>query len=297
MEPRAEWQQLLAGLLDGSTEQEANPRLQELLREHQEFQDEYLQYLQLHALLRWRAGRVVPHDHAHVASGGARMAGASGGGRPRGWFQRRGLAAASVLLVVGLGSLLLFRSHEAQAAPDVVEHLIDWSLDLAQAPSRDERTRIYTGQVEDIKATLAKTQLQPEDRELAETVLATSSWLIEHDDPMTQADRFGDIADKVVARLDAATAAHDEQRIVTLANAYGRLTDLGVDANLQQAVASGAAGVDHQQKLERVLRCRVNRAKRLADILERNPEPARRAIHHAMKNHARRSKKHHRSRD
>ncbi len=57
MVPAVELEQLLAGLLDGAPDAARNRRLNELLRAHPELQREYLDTLQLHALLQWRPAR------------------------------------------------------------------------------------------------------------------------------------------------------------------------------------------------------------------------------------------------
>src|SRR5688572_18824356 len=53
----------------------------------------------------------------------------------RPWRARpvRWAAAAVLLLALGLGSLMLLPAAKVQAAPDLVERLVDWNLDLAQA--------------------------------------------------------------------------------------------------------------------------------------------------------------------
>ena len=48
----------------------------------------------------------------------------------------------------------------------MVERLIDWNLDLTQAPTAEERTRIYQEQADELKETLAKSDLPAEDRKL-----------------------------------------------------------------------------------------------------------------------------------
>jgi hypothetical protein len=283
MDPHAELEQLLAGLFDGPPEAARNRRLGALLHDHPELQGEYLDYLQLHALLQWRAGvgskGEEPPSSIRAAS------------RPRRRLTRARLVAAAVFLMASLGVLLLFRSPEARAAPDVVERLIDWNLDLSRTRSRDERSRLYSGQVADLKATLAKAELPPEDRALAQTLLENSSWLAEHDDPVAEADRFNDIADQLVTRMDAATAANDEGRVVKLADSYRRLTEQGVDANLERALASGALSGERKQKLERAQRRGAHRAQRVAEILERNPEASRKALHRPTKGRPHKSKK------
>jgi len=57
----------------------------------------------------------------------------------------RWLVAASVLIALGIGGSLLVSMPRAHASSDVVERLVHWNLDLSQAPSPAERSRIYAG--------------------------------------------------------------------------------------------------------------------------------------------------------
>ena len=287
MEPRAELEQLLASLFDGPPDDARNERLRALLHDHPDLLGDYLDYLELHALLQWRVGKVVPTQAPAPATRPARRV-LTGGRRRR--LLLMGLAAA-VLLAAGLSAFLLTRSPQKHTAPDLVERLVDWNLDLAQAGSRAERDRVYLAQAGQIKAALAKTKLATPDRELAETLLENGVWLTSHDDPVSEADRFTDIADRLVDRLDAATAAEDEKRAVRLADSYLRVTELGVDANLDRALASGALNAERKQNVERTRRRAARCAQRLTEILERHPEPRRKAIRRAMKGRGHKSGK------
>ena len=81
-----------------------------------------------------------------------------------------------------------------------MERLIDLNVDLLQAESRDERARIYAGKERDLKVMLVKASLPADEREFAKTLLETGSWLTKNNDPMAEAERFDDIADKVVVQ-------------------------------------------------------------------------------------------------
>jgi hypothetical protein len=282
MEAGAELELLLADLLDGEPGAARNERLADLLRAHPELQQEYLDHLQLHALLRWRAGKIVPPDSVPEQ----RTTEPAPAKRPH-WLSRPGVAATLVFLAASLAAFFLLRIPTARATPDLVERLADWNLELTEAP-RDERNRIYDEQAVKLRATLAKTALTPEDRKLAETLLEGASLLTRQDDPMAQADYFTGLADQLVAQIEVATNAGDEKRIVQLADIYGRLTEVGVDANLEKARASGKLDNDNNKKIEGTAR---KRDKRLEEIIARNPEPSRGAIHRAMKK-LRHKKKH-----
>lgn len=282
MHPQDELEQLLVGLMDGTPDIDRNRRLGVLLHEYPELQSNYLDYLRLHALLQWRAGNHAPMTNPQDPARNVQPAVMPISRSSRARWLGRGLVAAALLLAVSVG-YLFSPSSPPPVTPDVVERLVDWNLDLAQTRSPDERQRIYIGQAADLQATVTKTLLPPEDRELAETLLENSSWLARNDDPMAAADRFNDIADKVVSRLDAATNAHDDKRIVLLANTYSRLMEVGVDANLERVIASGNLDVEGQKKLETAMSRGGKQAKKLALFMERNPDASNKAIRRAMK--------------
>lgn len=297
MKARAELELLLSELLDSPPDEARNRKLQDLLRANPDLQGEYLDHLRLHALLQWRAGRVLPKPESTIPGTHAAAAQPSGAVRPaaRWWSGRNLTIAASIAIAASVGILLYLRAPENPPSSELVGRLIEWNLDLTQAQSREERQRIYTEQVNGLKATLARADLPREDREWAEMLLENSHWLTRNNDPTAEADRFSDIADKVVARMDEATAARDEHTIVYLANTYRRLADLGIDANLQRAIDAGDMNQEREKKFETALQRDTSRVKKLTAIMDRSPEMPRKAIHHAMKRHPHKMKKHHKS--
>jgi hypothetical protein len=276
MEPRAELEKLLAELLDGPPDAARNRRLDELLRDHPELQADYLDYMQLHALLVWRSGNVpqpgsrVPESEKAQPTQGTVV-------RTSRWRSGRGFAAALLVVAASLAAFFFWQMPR----PDLFDRLIDWNLELTQEQSPDERNRIYTEQATELKAKVAKAELPPEDRQLAETLLQTSTFLCMKVGPVEEADLFNDIADQLVARMKDATVKHDEERIMRLANAYARLTALGVKANVERARAS-ELDPDMNQKLMRAAQRNDNRKNQLSEIIERNPEPTRKAIRNVI---------------
>ena len=82
------------------------------------------------------------------------------------------------------------------------------------------------------------------------------------------------------------------KRIVQLArNTYERLTEYGIDANLQQAFAAGNLKDDQKIKLEQTTIRHDSRMKKFAEIIARSPEPSRKAIHRNLKSHPHKMKK------
>ncbi len=287
MDAHAELEQLLAEMFDRPPDAARNEKLQSLLHAHPELQGPYLEQMQLHAMLQWRSGRGTAATQ--LRSDTEPAAAASQG---RGWRSRRALAAVLLFTAASLGFVMFIMLPEAQAGPDLVEHLVDWNLDLALVPRLEERDQLYVESVVGMKATLATAKLSKPDRSLADTLMENSSWLVRNDDPVAKAKRFNEIADMLVDRLNAVTSTTDEKRIEKLAHAYRRLAEHGVDTNVNQALAQGPMDGDKTKTLEQVLIQDEKRAKKIEQIIEKHPEPGRAAIRRGMKGfHLHRGKK------
>jgi hypothetical protein len=202
--------------------------------------------------------------------------------RPRRWLPPRWVAAALILLTVGLSSWLLFPTPASFASTDLVERLVDWNLDLSEARSLKERQRIFDGQVENLRAALRNGDLPPEDQQLAEVFLENGEWLAAHDDPVAEADRFNDVADQLLKRTHAAEErgnAHDLRRF---ARHLRKVEEKGIDAKLKRLQASGALDAKRQRKLERILRRDAERRQAAAALLERVPEASSQGTERAL---------------
>jgi hypothetical protein len=290
MDARTEFEQLLAALCDGVADAGRSVRLNALLREHPEWQADYLDHMQLHALLRWRGGATIAHGptttEASTTTNREKQETRSRRvGVWRGLRMPASVAVAAVLLIA-VGFLFLAPGPEAQAAPEVVERLVDWDLDITQARTADARLTLYDAQHRDLQALVVKTHLSPEDRELANSLLETGSWLTRNDDPMAEAERFSELADKVLVRLDSATTG-DSQQAVRFAEAYQRLSRIGVSGNIDRISTAGPFDLPHKMRLDTVIAGHTKRAQKLEDLLNHRPESSYKAIHRALKGHTR----------
>lgn len=268
MEPRAELERLVASLCDGPADAGLNEELCGLLHRHPELRDEYLQYMELHALLQWRGGLVKPRPLTAP--------------RTRLRYPVRKMAAALLLAAACVAAILVLQPPSAQATPDVFEQLVELNVDLVQARP-DQRQRLLGRQAAQLQTTLAAAQLPPADRELAQRLLDNGAWLVHNSDPVAEADRFSDIADELVARMDAATTAHDEQRLVQLARSYDRLATAGIEANLSRAASAGPIDSERSKKLSGCQQRHARRMRHFAEIVERTPEHSRKAIRRHLK--------------
>src|SRR5262249_28494131 len=156
----------------------------------------------------------------------------------------------------------------------------DWNLELAQA-KRESRPRVYAERASDLRSAVRRADLPPPDRDLADSLLENGSWLAGEDDPAGAAGRFDDLAETLLAQLDAATTKKDAKRLKRLAKLYARLGERGIDASLRKAEKSGALNLERKRKLEKVIRRDAKRARKLAELLERAPDASRKEIRRA----------------
>jgi hypothetical protein len=290
MDARTEFEQLLAALCDGSADTARTSKLNALLREHPEWQADYLDHMQLHALLRWRGGATSAQSTpAEPATTNREKQEAQRRLKRTGvWRSLRmpvSIAVAAGILVA-VGFVLLAPGPEAQAAPEVVERLVDWDLDITQAGTADARRTLYDSQHRDLQALVVKTHLSPEDRDLANSLLETGSWLTRNDDPMAEAERFSELADKVLVRLDFATT-RDSQQAAKFAESYQRLSRIGVSGNIDRIASPGPFDLPRKMRLDSVIAGHSKRAQKLEDLLNQRPESSYKAIHRALKGHTR----------
>jgi hypothetical protein len=195
-----------------------------------------------------------------------------------------------MLLTVGLSIWLLWSAPEVHASGDLVEHLIDWNLELSEAATSAERSRIYDQQAAALKQELHQAKLPPEDRELAEKLLDTGSWLTEHDDPLDEADKFDEVANHLVQRMQSAGARRDGAAMSCLARHYRRIRDRGIGAKLDKVEEASTNGdAERQKKLDGLAQRDAGRVEALQGLLDDAPNAAHKEIRGALES----SKKHH----
>ena len=99
-------------------------------------------------------------------------------------------------------------------------------------------------------------------------MLETAPWLARNQDPLAEADRFNDVADQLVTRMNLATRGGDHDRVERYARLYRRVRELGIESKLDLLEATGALNFDGQRRLERLILRDAKRMHALVALLK-----------------------------
>jgi hypothetical protein len=204
---------------------------------------------------------------------------------------QRVAAASAATALAGAGAWLLLGSRQAEASDDLVDSLLDWNLRLTHADSADLRRQLYAQDGPRLESAVATGHLPAEQSLLAVAMLDNGRWLVDHRDPLDEADRFDDLADHLLRMAHAAEKKGNYQRMNRLLGQYGRAISSGIDLNLDRADTSTARDARHRQKLQRLLSRYDQRTEELAAFGQAAPEPTRKEIQRALKLHQKHRKK------
>jgi hypothetical protein len=203
---------------------------------------------------------------------------------PRRRRRRRWALAAAVLFLVSGGVYLCWPESPpvGQEPPaDVVERLIDWNLALTHSEDPAGRRQTHDNEAPQLRSAVAEADLPDDDRDLAESLLASGEFIAVQTDPMDQVDRFNDLADKLLAQIDSATTRKDAKKLKRLANLYRRIAEQGIHANLDR-LEEGALNPQRAKKIERLMRRETDRANRLMVLLDQVPRASRKDLRQAL---------------
>jgi hypothetical protein len=177
-----------------------------------------------------------------ASAAAATQAKGSTAGKTRTGLWRRLAVAALLLLATGLASVMLIGGNDsAQAAPDVVDQLVDWNAELAQTPDLPARAELYHRHAMYFRRLLQGAAMSPGQAQLAAALLDHGSWLAQHADPLDEADRFNRLAKMIADQSGQEAGQHNFARSALLAHNYQLLRRVGVSANLDR-LAAGRPG-------------------------------------------------------
>lgn len=204
---------------------------------------------------------------------------------------RRVAAASAASLLAGAGGWLLVENRRAEASDALVDSLLEWNLRLTRADSDDERTRMYAASAPALTSAVAGANLPAEQSLLAGEMLETGRWLAGHRDPLAEAARLDELADRLLRMARAAERKGKYQRMNRLLDQYNRAMETGIDLNLRRAQNPAARDAFKQQKLDRLLARWEGRLAELTRIEPTAPEPTRKEIRRALNFHQKHRKK------
>jgi hypothetical protein len=245
----------------------------------------------------WRALPLPPEAHTARDAFLKRLPLGAGTGKvPLSFFRRLGplgwATAATVLLAItGVTTWLLLIANSGQgtpeavnrpAAPDVVDRLLDWNLSLAQATTLEERKRILLSKEAELRAVLAAAVLSPEDREFSEELLANGAWLAAHDDPVSEADRFTAVADRLQERMKWAAGHGKEHEWNRCAQHFRLVTEKGVAATMERVRKMGEFNEEQKRRLNGMQQRDDRREHEFERMLERAPKGLRPTIQQSL---------------
>ncbi len=200
----------------------------------------------------------------------------------RRWTIPRWAVAAVILIAVGVAAWVLVPASQTQAAPALIERLVDWNLELARAPSPAERSQLFAANEPQLKQAVETAHLGEPERQLADLLLENGCWLATNDDPVATAERFSIVADKLVEQLQAAGTRKDLRWTQRYARLEALVAEQGVAENLQRVTEAKALDFEHQRKLEKLILRDSQRMQALVELLEQNPKLSRKEIRKAL---------------
>jgi len=188
--------------------------------------------------------------------------------------------AASLLICMGLAlwALTTGDEHQAVASEALVDRMVDWNVQLAQAQTPQQREQIFAGHATAFAQELAQKPLAADEQALAQKLASAGSVLKTNDDPLTEAESFTDIADLLLQRMNGATLRGDTKLVRRLSRNYALISAHGLNSRLAGAQKLHGLSLERQRHLKDLLGRNVQLQERLTDILEKSPAASQREI-------------------
>jgi hypothetical protein len=201
---------------------------------------------------------------------------------------RRVAWASAASLLAGTGGWLFLENQQANASDELLGSLLDWNLRLTQADSVAERNRLFTEAAPRLESAVSRSSLSEEHSQLAGLMLENGRWMAAHCDPVGEAARFDNLANRLLHLAQTAEQKGRYRRMNRLLQQYNRATESGINLNLERAEAKAASNAEQQQALKRLYTGWDGRTEQLNHIERTAPEPARQEIQRARRFHLKR---------
>ena len=191
------------------------------------------------------------------------------------------LSAIAALLLISVGLGMYFSKLEQPTPPTVVDRLIDWDLELAEAPA-SQQPAIFSARASALQSEVHSASLSEDDRELASTLLQHGTWLCVNSDPVDRAEKFSDLSDLILARMHRAAAANDAKAMQRLSQRYDLVVRGGIGGNLARMGANASISPENSKKLERIAKRNAEQERKLQLLAERASKALERDLHRAL---------------
>jgi hypothetical protein len=200
-----------------------------------------------------------------------------------------GSAVAAVLFVgAGLAILLFGPSRSAEARPDVLDQLIDWNLEISEAPSAVDRQRLFSERHEALKQSLGKAKLNSDDRALAEDLLANGAWMAQNEDPVEELNRFDSVASQLLDRVDASAA--DPVRSDRFAKQFRRINERAIERSMERVRLAKISDPQQKKLVHKLLKKDAERAEQIMNVIEKSPDLTKKELRQALEQTRKRHK-------
>ena len=204
----------------------------------------------------------------------------------------RWLAVAACLFIgiIGVGLLIPGRQKTddtgAIASANVVDRIVEWSVDLAKADSED-RKQLFDEYEGSFRTDLKKAVLAPEERQLGEELLDLDGKLAVAADPLAEAEIVTAIADKLMSQAVVAVDKGNKRDAERSGIRYGRFNSFAVKPmwnrlqpfktpDSKGGVPKDKIGFDKDKGFPKTA---VDQKKKLDALYQRSPEIARPDLH------------------
>ena len=200
--------------------------------------------------------------------------------RPRRTFLLRPafLSAVAALLVIGIGLGIYLYNTSRPAPPTVVDRLIDWNLQLADAPVPTDRDAIFAARAAVLESEVKSESLTDEDRQLASNLLEHGTWMCVNTDPLDRAEKFSDLAELILLRMHRAAANNNLKALQQLSRRYDLVVQAGIGGNVARMRQNGNLTPENRKKLERIEKRNAEQLQRLEAMADRAPKALQREL-------------------
>lgn len=193
------------------------------------------------------------------------------------------IGVAALFLIAGAGILFYWPNQQpVQAQSDVIEQLVDWNLELTEAPTPADRERIFTEKHEKLKVRIKQDKLNDADRELAENLLANGTWLVKNDDPVEELHRFNRMAERMMEKMQHASDRADAQLAERMARQYAKIAERGIDGNLERIRFAKGLDPERKLKIKQMLKEDQDRDRMLIILVEKGNAASQKELKKAL---------------